>query len=200
MAEFHEYLDRGLDRHRARVPGSRVAQPIVRFRRRTGRALLPARVPRASVPESPAILNRAKQSACCLHQNQRRLVRAWAVVVTEFRAVTIYLESPVSLGFTRARPICVGELRPIEETGTGDMARFGKKTISRRTVEALKVEKDTVFWDSELPGFGVRVHPSGRKVYIAQTRGWPATQLQERAAPSQPAARRANRGPGTAPQ
>ena len=50
------------------------------------------------------------------------------------------------------------------------MARFGKKTISRRTVEALKVEKDTVFWDSELPGFGVRVHPSGRKVYIAQTR------------------------------
>ena len=50
------------------------------------------------------------------------------------------------------------------------MARFGKKTISRRTVDALKVEKDTVFWDSELPGFGVRVHPSGRKVYIAQTR------------------------------
>ena len=51
------------------------------------------------------------------------------------------------------------------------MARFGKKTISRRTVEALKVEKDTVFWDSELPGFGERVHPSGRKFYIAQTRG-----------------------------
>ena len=50
------------------------------------------------------------------------------------------------------------------------MARFGKKTISRRTVEALKVEKDTVFWDSELSGFGVRVHPSGRKVYIVQTR------------------------------
>ena len=50
------------------------------------------------------------------------------------------------------------------------MARFRTKTISRRTVEALKVEKDTVFWDRELPGFGVRVYPSGRKVYIAQAR------------------------------
>ena len=50
------------------------------------------------------------------------------------------------------------------------MARFRKKTISRRTVEALKVEKDTIFWDSELAGFGVRVHPTGRKVYIVQTR------------------------------
>ena len=78
------------------------------------------------------------------------------MVITAFRAVTIYLETPVSLGFTRARPICAGELRPIEETGTGDMARFGKKMISRRTVEALKVEKDTVFWDRELTGFGVR--------------------------------------------
>ena len=33
------------------------------------------------------------------------------------------------------------------------MARLQSKTISRRTVEALKVEKDTVFWDSELMGF-----------------------------------------------
>ena len=33
------------------------------------------------------------------------------------------------------------------------MAGFRKKTISRRTVEALKVEKDTVFWDRELTGF-----------------------------------------------
>ena len=50
------------------------------------------------------------------------------------------------------------------------MARVRKKTISRRTVEALRVEKDTVFWDRELTGFGVRVYPSGRKVYIAQAR------------------------------
>ena len=50
------------------------------------------------------------------------------------------------------------------------MARIRKTTISRRTVEALRVEKDTVFWDRELTGFGVRVYPSGRKVYIAQAR------------------------------
>ena len=41
------------------------------------------------------------------------------------------------------------------------MARLRTKTISRRTVEALEVEKDTMFWDSELAGFGVRVYPSG---------------------------------------
>ena len=50
------------------------------------------------------------------------------------------------------------------------MARFRTKTISKRTVDALKVEKDTLFWDSELAGFGVRVHPTGRKVYVVQTR------------------------------
>ena len=50
------------------------------------------------------------------------------------------------------------------------MARFRTKTISRRTVEALKVDRDTMFWDSELAGFGVRVYASGTKVYIVQTR------------------------------
>ena len=50
------------------------------------------------------------------------------------------------------------------------MAKLQTKTISRRTVEALKVEKDTVFWDSELLGFGVRVYPSGSKYYVVQTR------------------------------
>ena len=50
------------------------------------------------------------------------------------------------------------------------MARLETKTISRRTVEALRVDKDTVFWDSKLPGFGVRVYPSGAKYYVVQTR------------------------------
>ena len=50
------------------------------------------------------------------------------------------------------------------------MARFRTKSISRRTVDALTVETDTMFWDSELAGFGVRVYANGVKVYIVQTR------------------------------
>ena len=50
------------------------------------------------------------------------------------------------------------------------MAKLNRTTISRRTVERLKAEKDTVYWDSELLGFGVRVYPTGRKVYVVQTR------------------------------
>ena len=34
------------------------------------------------------------------------------------------------------------------------MAKLGRTMISRRTVDKLKAEKDTVFWDSELLGFG----------------------------------------------
>ncbi len=45
------------------------------------------------------------------------------------------------------------------------------KTLSNRAVAKLKVAKDTVFWDGELTGFGVRVYPTGSKVYVAQARG-----------------------------
>ncbi len=44
-------------------------------------------------------------------------------------------------------------------------------TISARTVDALRAEgRDVIFWDSRMPGFGVRVYPSGRKVYVVQSR------------------------------
>ena len=46
-----------------------------------------------------------------------------------------------------------------------------QKTLSNRTVMALRVTRDTVFWDRDLTGFGVRVYPSGGKVYVAQARG-----------------------------
>ena len=59
------------------------------------------------------------------------------------------------------------------------MVKLRRKRISRRTVDAISVDRDTVFWDSELQGFGVRVYPSGRKVYIfqARARGQPAKRV-----------------------
>ncbi|MCY4406251.1 MAG: integrase arm-type DNA-binding domain-containing protein [Rhodospirillaceae bacterium] len=44
--------------------------------------------------------------------------------------------------------------------------------LTKRIVDAFAVSgKDAVFWDRDLKGFGVRVHPSGRKVFVVQTRG-----------------------------
>ena len=51
------------------------------------------------------------------------------------------------------------------------MAKLQYRTLSNRKVGKLEVEKETVFWDRELTGFGVRVYPTGTKVYVAQARG-----------------------------
>ena len=43
--------------------------------------------------------------------------------------------------------------------------------LTSRTVESIRPNgEDTVYWDSELTGFGVRIRASGRKNYIVQTR------------------------------
>ena len=51
------------------------------------------------------------------------------------------------------------------------MAKPEHGTLSNRAVGKLAVEKDTVYWDRDLTGFGVRVYPTGSKVYVAQARG-----------------------------
>ena len=46
-----------------------------------------------------------------------------------------------------------------------------KLVLSRRAVDTLPVAgREALFWDRDLTGFGVRVHPSGSKVYMVQTR------------------------------
>jgi len=41
--------------------------------------------------------------------------------------------------------------------------------ITKRTVDAAKKgAKDAFIWDSDLRGFGLKVTPAGRKVYILQ--------------------------------
>ncbi len=43
--------------------------------------------------------------------------------------------------------------------------------ISKRSVDAAKPKaKDTYLWDDELAGFGLKVTPTGRKVYLVQYR------------------------------
>ena len=52
------------------------------------------------------------------------------------------------------------------------MAKLRYRSLSKRTVDALSGGgRDVIFWDPELPGFGVRVYPSGARVFLAQGRG-----------------------------
>ncbi|NOX96427.1 MAG: tyrosine-type recombinase/integrase [Alphaproteobacteria bacterium] len=46
-----------------------------------------------------------------------------------------------------------------------------RSKIGKRNVDALKpAQKDVILWDSEVKGFGVKITPKGRKVYVLQYR------------------------------
>ncbi len=52
------------------------------------------------------------------------------------------------------------------------MPRRSALRLTKRIVERLKADgKDAILWDRDLAGFGVRVHTTGRKLYIVQSRG-----------------------------
>ena len=43
--------------------------------------------------------------------------------------------------------------------------------LTMRSVDALSTKaRDAMFWDRDLPGFGMRVYRTGRKVCIVQAR------------------------------
>ena len=51
------------------------------------------------------------------------------------------------------------------------MPSANRETLTTRFVEALPAsDREIVVWDRELPGFGLRVHPSGSKVYMVHKR------------------------------
>ena len=53
------------------------------------------------------------------------------------------------------------------------MAQAQYRTLSKRVLDRLSVNgKDAIFWDRDLAGFGIRVYPSAKKVFVVQTRAF----------------------------
>ena len=53
------------------------------------------------------------------------------------------------------------------------MAQAQHRNLSKRVLDRVSVNgKDAIFWDRDLAGFGVRVYPTGKKVFVVQTRAF----------------------------
>ena len=63
----------------------------------------------------------------------------------------------------------VGDLSPYLRFGVG--VDLGLHDFENHRHDVGHEAKDAVFWDRDLAGFGVRVHATGRKVYVVQSRG-----------------------------
>ena len=61
-----------------------------------------------------------------------------------------------------------------EVTGAKGTQKPGNAVVklTMRTVDVLSTaDRAALFWERDLPGFGLRVYRTGRKVYIVQARG-----------------------------
>ena len=68
---------------------------------------------------------------------------------------------------------------PIGGTGNAEERPIPRLRLTKSAIDGLPVQaKDTLYWDAGLPGFGVKVTPQGRKVFLvmytsrAQARGF----------------------------
>ena len=67
-----------------------------------------------------------------------------------------------------SQPESTSRRDPAGRTVTGPNHR----TISIRTVNAISADgANAIYWDRDLPGFGLRVYATGRKTYVVQCRG-----------------------------
>ena len=63
---------------------------------------------------------------------------------------------PIASVVLTIQKTAIGSEKRTGERGPDPMPRRAELTISKRTVDGLSVEaKDAVFWDRELPGFGM---------------------------------------------
>ena len=58
-----------------------------------------------------------------------------------------------------------------EDAACGEPAGIRTRYITKRAVDAARAGKrDSYLWDRELSGFGLKVTPAGRKIYLVQYR------------------------------